>query len=98
MGNKILAGTFAAVGASASIQMEKDFNIFLWGTFSGGAQLERSFDSGVTWVPCNVNAVGGGAAYTAPMSGTVSEPEGGLLYRWNCTAFTSGSINYRISQ
>ena len=27
-----------------------------------------------------------------------AEPERGVLYRFNCTAYTSGTINYRMSQ
>ena len=33
-----------------------------------------------------------------PVSLTFGEPERNVLYRTNCLAYTSGTINYRISQ
>ena len=68
--------------------------------YSGTVQLERSFDGGKTWIICNIGASGTLAQWTAgtPVSLTFGEPEKLVLYRLNCTAFTSGPINYRISQ
>lgn len=67
-------------------------------------QLERSFDGGATWLPCNLGSSGllasWGTPYT-PISITFGEPERNVLYRLNCTAFgdVSGvTLNYRISQ
>lgn len=99
MGNKISSGSLGAAGqVSPAIQMEKDFNAAIWGTFVGTAILERSFDDGVTWLPCSLNTSGDNAQYTVPASLTVYEPEGGVRYRWRCSAWTSGTINTRISQ
>jgi hypothetical protein len=71
-------------------------------TWSGTVQLERSFDGGNTWIVCNIGATGTLAQWTGatvgPISITFGEPEKNVLYRLNCTAFTSGTINYRISQ
>lgn len=68
-------------------------------TFSGTIQLERSFDGGRTWIVCNIGA-GALAQFTAgtPVSITFGEPERQMLYRLNCTAYSSGTINYRVSQ
>jgi hypothetical protein len=70
-------------------------------TFNATVQLERSFDGGRTWVVCNVGGSGQLAQYlgatTTPISLTFAEPEQGVAYRWNCIAWTSGTINYRIS-
>jgi len=68
--------------------------------FSGTVQLERSFDGGRTWIPCNVGAMGTLAQFSAgtPVSITFGEPERQMLYRLNCLAWASGTINYRISQ
>lgn len=75
-------------------------------TFTGAAisyvanvQLERSFDGGRTWIVCNIGA-GTLAQFTAgtPVSITFGEPERQMLYRLNCIAYTSGTINYRVSQ
>lgn len=67
--------------------------------------LERSFDGGETWIPCNVGSVGQPAEYefgssgiTNPVSFVVGEPEVVINYRLNCTSFTSGvPLEYRIS-
>lgn len=75
-----------------------DFNFALWGTFLATIQLEKSFDGGTTWLVCCEDNSGTAAAYTGPVNLSGFEPEYGVLYRWNCTAFTSGTINYRISQ
>jgi len=70
-------------------------------TFNATIQLERSFDGGNTWLVCNIGGAGqlaqyGGAA-SAPISLTFAEPELGVVYRWDCIAYSSGKINYRIS-
>lgn len=94
-----LTGTFTATGVSAafkpppnSIQM----NMSLWGAFVATLVLERSFDKGVTWLP--LTALGTSFSFTGPCTETFEEYEAGAQWRWRCTAFTSGTVNYRISQ
>lgn len=67
--------------------------------FSGTVQVERSFDGCATWLPCNFGAGGILAQYNAgtPVSATFGEPEKQVYYRLNCLAYSSGTINYRIS-
>jgi hypothetical protein len=71
-------------------------------TFSATVQLERSFDGGKTFLVCNIGATGTLAQWTGttvgPINITFGEPEKNVLYRFNCTAYASGTINYRISQ
>lgn len=80
-------------------------------TFTGAAinlqatvQLEKSFDGGVTWIICNLPPAGSATPViaqwvnSAPIAITFGEPEKNVLYRFNCTAFTAGTANYRISQ
>ena len=68
-------------------------------TFNATVQLERSFDGGATWIVCNEGMSGVLAQWnTGPVSLTFGEPEKNVLYRLNCVAYTSGTINYRISQ
>jgi hypothetical protein len=78
-------------------------------TFTGGAvswngtlQLERSFDGGSTFVVCNVGTGGTLAqwigATVTPISICFGEPEKNVLYRFNQTVYSSGTINYRVSQ
>jgi hypothetical protein len=99
-----VTGTFTAIGQSASYAPPVaprntntgGFNVSTWGTFVASVQLERSFDNGTTWLP--LTAAGNQLyAWTAPASENGAEPEAGVLYRLNCTAYTSGTINYRIS-
>lgn len=97
-GRAPVTGTFGATGASASFSpvCGRDFNVAISGTFVGVAQLERSFD-GSTWFPITAHGVQL-YAWSSPAAESFCEPEYGVLYRWNCTAYTSGTINYRISQ
>jgi hypothetical protein len=67
--------------------------------FAATVQIERSMDGGSTWVVCNVGGDGVLAQFTTgPVSLTFGEPEKEVLYRWNCIAYASGTLNYRISQ
>ena len=68
-------------------------------TFSATVQIERSFDGGKTWVVANIGGGGALAQFSAgtPVSLAFGEPERGVVYRFNCIAYTSGTINYRIS-
>ena len=80
------------------------FNATLsWSNFVGSVQLERSFDGSSTYqVVTEANSgspavyTGAGAAFT--FSTSFYEPELGVLYRFRVTAYTSGSLTYRISQ
>jgi hypothetical protein len=68
--------------------------------YVGTVQLERSFDGGATWIVCNIGGSGTLAQWSAgtPVSLSFGEPEKLVLYRLNTIAYTSGTINYRISQ
>lgn len=74
------------------------FNVFISGTFSATAQLEKSYNGGSTWVVCSTDASGTAASYSSSVSVIGFEPELGVEYRVNCTAFTSGTMNWRVSQ
>lgn len=90
-------GAFSAVGVGTSKSFVKFFNLTIWGTFSATAQLERSFDGGVVWHPCTDNA-GNIQLFTKPLTIILDEHEEAVLYRLNCTTYTSGTMNWRISQ
>lgn len=93
----VISGTFDSPGQSPSFQIGRGmFNISVWGTFSGSVQLERSFD-GSTWLP--ITAAGMQLyVWSAPASEVAEEPGRGVQYRLNCTAVSSGTINYRMDQ
>lgn len=86
-GNAVLGGTDAnAVFTGPAL------------TWSGTVEFERSFDGGATWICCNLSS-GALAQYTGgPVNTSWNEPERGVCYRFNCTAYSSGTINYRMSQ
>lgn len=97
-GNVPVTGTFVATGRSAvfSPRAGRGFNVEVRGTFVGSVQMERSFD-GTNWTP--MTAAGTQLyAWTAPASEQAQEDEVGPQYSLNCTAYTSGTVTYRISQ
>lgn len=95
-------GEFTAIGASDSFtpasQLRRGrFNVSLFGTFEAEVSLERSFDGGANWIPvAGVDL----AAVTldAPISLACEETEASVSWRLNCTDFTSGTVNYRMSR
>lgn len=103
-----ISGTFTTTGQSSTAVVFGAFNAVLWGTplggaglagsFSGTVQIERSLDGGTTWVVVATDGTGTLAVYTTPVSVAGLEPEDGVLYRFDCTQYTSGTINYRLSQ
>lgn len=104
--NAVVAGQFtAAAQQSASFLCWGYFNLLIYGSggpngaWSGTVRLERSFDGGTTWIVCGIGGAGVQAVYNTgtDVSVVVGDPERGVLYRLNCTAFVSGPINYRMS-
>lgn len=92
-----LPAAFTATGAGTSVAVNGPFNAFLWGAFVATVELQRSFDGGTTWLACSVDSIGTPADYAAPVSLIVAENEPAMLYRWYCTAYTSGTAHHRIS-
>lgn len=97
-----ISGMLSAVGHSAAFvpspQMRKTgFNVSVYGSFAATAQLQRSFDSGTTWLPLT-KAGASAFTWTAPASELVTEPEVGVEYRVAVIAWTSGTISYRLSR
>ena len=70
--------------------------------FNGSVQLEKSFDGGLTYILASLNNSGSMAQWNGsnPISGSFWEPERGVLYRMNCTAYTGNgnALNYRLSE
>lgn len=94
----VLAGSFAATGSSASIELYRRFNLWIGGTFNGVVVLERSFDGGASWFEADNNDGSGSTTWAFSTSAVIDEPEPGILYRLKCTMITSGTLNYRLSQ
>ena len=106
MATRVLTGSFTATGRSTpfapivggSPNNIAQFNVSLSGTFVATVTLDRSFDNGVTWIVCSSDGAGSAASFTAPISVVAEEPEAGVIYSFNCSAFTSGTATYRMSQ
>lgn len=111
MAFRLVEGSFTGTGQSDSFRITDDrtnafqnmtvFNVVLSGTFSATVAIQRSFDDGATWHTISKNADGDAAQYTAPAGISITEIEGRdespVLYRLNCTSYTSGTVNYRMS-
>jgi hypothetical protein len=88
---RVTTATFTATGQSAvNNALRGDYNASVWGTFVGTVVLERSFDGGTTWL--SVKSV------TAPTEVAGVEAENGVSYRFNVSAYTSGTIDVRFGQ
>jgi hypothetical protein len=99
----IVTGSFTATGQSASFSPDTTratqpgmFNYSLQGTFVATLQLERLLPGETVWQP--LTALGNTISYNSPCSETWEECEADVSYRWNCTAYTSGTINYRMGE
>tara|TARA_R110002072_G_scaffold273239_5_gene433975 strand:+ start:11734 stop:12036 length:303 start_codon:yes stop_codon:yes gene_type:complete len=88
------AGTFTGTGAGASIEIWGNFNISLSALGTNVVSLQRSFDNGTSWVDV---ASYDGASDGASIQRIVTEVEKGVLYRFNCTTYNSGTVVWRIS-
>jgi hypothetical protein len=88
-GSATLIGSLSAVGNSETRKFaRKRYNMSVWGTFTATVQLQRSFDDGATWLVCK--------EVTAPYEGVGIEVESKVLYRFACTQYTNGTINFRL--
>ena len=98
-GSSTVTSTFSATGSSSAFTpvYGRPFNVSVWGTFNATLVLECSFD-GSTWIPSNQSAFPAQQPFARPLSFPVTECEHGVNYRLTCSSFTSGPINYRISQ
>ncbi len=96
-GTVLCSGSFTATGTSSSFPVKGDFGLQLSGTFVGTVVVERSLDDGTNWI--QPTAVGNALySFTAVASEDLTAPEFDVLYRLHCTAYTSGTINYLVSQ
>lgn len=94
---QVASGTLTGLDdAGESILLRGNFNVSVWGTFDATVALERSFDGGSSWIRVTFSD-GNAITYTAAASAVWSEPEFGVSFRLRCSAYTSGSINWRLS-
>lgn len=94
-----IEGRFTANGNSAVFKpiSGRACNLQIVGTFDATLTFTRSLDK-VNFYPLTINSIPWGI-YTGPVSETVWEdPEYDTWFRLECSAFVSGTIDYRISQ
>lgn len=93
----VATGNFVALGNGTPIEILGDFNFALWGVFVGTVVLECSYDGGTTWLASLFKFTLTAIQLVSVAATSSSESEPGVLYRVRCSAFTSGTINWRIS-
>lgn len=97
-----LLHSFEAPGQSASFRLSKKANVLIEGG-TGTVQIEKSFDD-VNFYVVSRDSAGTASSYSTSadsvaFNGVFEEPEvEGAYYRFNCTDYTSGTINCRISK
>lgn len=94
---RVTSGTISGTGGTAGAAILGDVLFAISGTFTGAVQLERSFDGGTTYVPAR-DELGGLVQLALPGEIKVSETEGGVLYRLNCTALSAGTIAWQVGR
>jgi hypothetical protein len=98
-------GNAASTGSSASTGFYGALNFAVWASaFVGTVQIEKTYDNGTTWIPVALDVAGTVASYSLNIASatgfnvTLFEVEHGVNWRVRCTGFTSGTLNYRLSQ
>lgn len=98
----LLSGSFSGTGQSSARTINGKAVVYLGGSSPvGTVKLERSPDAGTTWFDVSLDALGTVASYvlnSTEVSVNIEEPEIDTQWRFNCTAYTSGTITYRIGQ
>ena len=88
MGVKTGSISASGVVTDSETRMNTGFNLSLSGFGTATVALQRSFDDGSTWATIE--------AFSADTE-KLGESHESALYRLNATAYTSGTIAYRIS-
>jgi hypothetical protein len=93
-----ISGTFVGTGNSAEIRIKGRASVLITGG-NATVNIQRSTDQGSTWNTISRDAAGTLAAYataTLGFNGFIDEPEHMVMYRLNCSAYTSGTVTYRM--
>lgn len=92
------AGDLTATGkGTAVVAPATTINVTVSGTFTATWRPVRSFDGGTTYHPVT-DVYGVIYSFTSPASFVIEEPERNVWYAVECTAYTSGTITYRLSR
>lgn len=95
----IASGSISGTGAGAAVSgLQGPFTFGLTGSVAGTVALERSADQGATWGAVAADGYGTALALSSAVTVVVVEPEPGVQFRANCTAYTSGPFGWRFGQ
>ena len=86
----VLSGAFTSSGQSSEVRVQGGFNVSLSGFGTATIGVQRSFDNGSTWVTVE--------EFSSDVERRGNETEDKVLYRFNCSSYTSGTIAYRLSR
>ena len=93
---QILSGSFTGTGRSdwlVSDSRNKGIMTYqITGTFVATVDIQRSSDDGNTWDDVV------GETFTIPADGNITTGSDAFVYSLNCSAFTSGTINFVLAQ
>ena len=86
-----VTGTFTATGNSTPIpgNSEGSIGVLVQDFGVGTVNLQWSFDGGTNWDTLE--------SYTSNTNKIVLSPSDSILYRLNCSAYTSGTIRYGLA-
>lgn len=81
---------------SESVRVNGNFNVSIQGNLVGSISVTRSLDNGESWEV--LTALSEPITFSSDVSESFYEPEPQALYRFECTAYTSGSAMCRIGK
>lgn len=89
-----VATTFTSATAGTSLPLKGEFNASVqWNGAVGTVQIQRFFEGDSSW-----RVVKEYANTDGDIEIVLNEPEGNVLYRFQCTAWTSGTFYCRFGQ
>ena len=99
MGTVNHAEAFGGAVAGTVVKISGKFDVLIEGGV-GTVAIERSLDGEVSFQAVSRDEIGTPAAYTTAgdvaFNGMLEEADSDIPYRFNCTAWTSGSVNARF--
>lgn len=99
--DKTVSGTFTGTGQSATIEVKDKCNVVIDANgATATVAIERQLPGEAGFTVISRDGAGNPASYavaTLDFNGTIEETEGGATYRLNCTAYTTGTVNFRLS-
>lgn len=94
VGEMELSGTFTSATNTTTLTRKGPWDFTISGTWAGTIKIQRSYDSGSTWVDVRIYKRTTESSIVENDSG--EEDEDGVQYRVNMTVFTSGSAKFTL--